>query len=146
MSLTALSARNRLPAFPAFSTSPPASGAISRRSMSGSRRAVARRSAMAAASAEGQPGRPLPTDADQTFPREQHEDEDNQPDRSSRFSIHSDRYSPKKTQNSTQSVEPRKPRALPGSNPARRATRAVGGGSAALGVDVWRRDGPRAIA
>lgn len=64
MSLTALSARNRLPAFPAFSTSPPASGAISRRSMSGSRRAVAWRSAMALPApgrSRAVPCRPMPT-------------------------------------------------------------------------------------
>ena len=149
VSLTALSARNRLPAFLAFSTSPPASGAISRRSMSGSRRAVAWRSAMALPApgrSRAVPCRPMPTDADQTFPREQHEAEENQQDRNSRFSVHIDRYSRKKTQNSTQSVEPRKPRILPGLNLAGRATRPGGGGSTAPGLAVWRRDWPKAIA
>ena len=99
-----------------------------------------------AAGAGAQPGRPMPTDADQTFPREQHEAEENQQDRNSRFSVHIDRYSRKKTQNSTQSVEPRKPRILPGSNLASSATRPGGGGSTAPGLAVWRRDWPKAIA
>ena len=50
-----------------------------------------------AAGAGAQPGRLLPTDADQTFPREQHEAEESQQDRNSRFSVHIDRYSRKKT-------------------------------------------------